>query len=228
MWAAGLKGDISPFRGGPTIGIEKTFSDIMDDLNFGGFVNIWARQDRFVFSADVMYVNTTDSETFGPLPSLLPAMPAGVVVEGSVDTKQLMAALQGGYRVYDTPNFMFDVLAGVRFWQISNKVTVNAGTKHLGLERSYEEKFGWADPIIGVRAFLPVTERLSVQAQADIGGFGVGSDLTWSTLATVNYIISDNFSLSAGYKLLDVDYRRGGHVYDTKLSGPVLGVTWRF
>ena len=42
MWAAGIKGDISPFRRAPTIGIEKSFSDVMDDLNFGGFVNVWA------------------------------------------------------------------------------------------------------------------------------------------------------------------------------------------
>lgn len=40
MWAAGLDGHISPFRRGPTIGVEKSFSDVMDDLNFGGFVNI--------------------------------------------------------------------------------------------------------------------------------------------------------------------------------------------
>jgi len=25
-----------------------------------------------------------------------------------------------------------------------------------------------------------------------------------------------------------VDYERGGHVYDTRLSGPVLGMTYRF
>ncbi|WP_411034849.1 hypothetical protein [Shinella sp. BYT-45] len=223
MWAAGLKGDISPFRRGPTIGIEKPFSDVMDDLNFGGFVNVWARHDRFVFSGDMMYVDTTDSRAFGPLPALIP-LPPGTVVEGSVDTKQFMATLQGGYRVIDTQDFTLDALAGARFWHISNDVTVSA----LGISRSYGESFGWVDPVVGVRAFLPITDKLSVQAQADIGGFGAGSDLTWSALATVNYTITDRFSVSAGYKVLDVDYDRGGHVYDTRLSGPVLGVTLRF
>jgi len=28
MWAAGLDGHISPFRRGPTIGVEKSFSDV--------------------------------------------------------------------------------------------------------------------------------------------------------------------------------------------------------
>jgi hypothetical protein len=38
--------------------------------------------------------------------------------------------------------------------------------------------------------------------------------------------ISNN--VTAPYKVLDVDYDGGGHVYDTRLSRPVLGVTYRF
>ncbi len=224
LWAAGLSGDVSPFRRAPTIGIEKSFSDVMENLNFGGFVNVWGRYEQFVFSGDVMYVDTTDSKTFGPLPAVSPAIPAGIVVDGSVDTKQFMATLQGGYRIYETPDVSLDALGGVRFWHISNAVTVRA----LGLSRTYDESFGWADPVVGARAFLRMNEKWSLQAQADIGGFGAGSDLTWSVLGTVNYIMTDNISLSAGYKVLEVDYDRDGYVYDTQLSGPVLGATWRF
>jgi len=165
MWAAGLKGDVSPFRRAPTIGVEKSFSDVLENLNIGGFVNVWGRSDRFVFSGDVMYVDTTDSHTFGPLPALPVPVPPGTIVDGSVDTKQFMATLMGGYRIYDTPEFTLDVLGGVRFWHISNDVTVSA----LGMSRTYGESFGWVDPVIGARAFLPLTDKLSVQAQADIG-----------------------------------------------------------
>jgi hypothetical protein len=224
MWAAGIKGDISPFRRAPTIGIEKSFSDVMDDLNFGGFVNVWARYDRFVLSGDMMYVDTTDSHAFGPLPDLPIAVPPGTIINGSVDSKQFMATLQGGYRVVDTPDMTLDALAGARFWHISNDVTVSA----LGMSRTYGESFGWVDPVVGARIFVPLTDKLSVQAQADIGGFGAGADLTWSALATVNYTVTDHLSISAGYKVLDVDYDHDGHVYDTRLSGPVLGMTLRF
>lgn len=223
MWAAGLKGNISPFRRAPTIGVEKSFPDVVDDLNFGGFVNIWARYDRFVFSGDVMYVNTTDSHTSGPLPAFLP-VPPGTTISGSADTRQFTATLQGGYRVIDTDRFTLDALGGVRLWHVSNDVTVSA----LGRSLSYGESFGWADPVVGARAFLALTDAFSLQAQADIGGFGAGSELTWSVLATANYVVNDNLSLSAGYKVLDVDYDHGGHVYDVRLSGPVIGATWRF
>lgn len=224
LWASGLDGNISPFRRAPTIGVEKSFSDVMEDLNFGGFVNIWGRYDRFVFSGDVMYVNTTDSHAFGPLPALPVPVPPGTVVNGDVDSEEFTATLQGGYRVIDTPGFTLDALGGARFWYISNDVTVSA----LGMSRSYGESFGWVDPVIGARAFFQLTDKLSLQGQADIGGFGAGSDFTWSALATVNYIFTNHLSVSAGYKVLDVDYDHDGYVFDTQLSGPVLGMTYRF
>lgn len=234
MWAAGLEGNISPFRLAPTISVEKSFSDVLDDLNFGGFVNIWGRYDRFVFSGDVMYVDTTDSHGTGPLPAFqIPELgvtiPSGASVDAKVDTQQFTATLQGGYRVVDTPHFTLDALAGARFWYVSNDVTVTASHISIGSRTaSHGESFGWVDPVVGARAFVPVTEKLSLQAQVDIGGFGVGSDFTWSAMATVNYIFTGNLSASVGYKVLDVDYDHDGYVYDTQLSGPVLGMTYRF
>jgi len=234
MWAAGLDGHISPFQRGPTVSVDKSFSDVLDDLNLGGFVNIWGRYDRFVLSGDVMYVDTTDSHAAGPLPAFqIPGLgvpiPPGASVKADVDTKEFMATLQGGYRVVDTPEFTLDALGGARFWYISNDITVTASHPAIGSRTaSHRESFGWVDPVVGLRAFIPVTEKVSIQAQADIGGFGAGSDLTWSVLATLNYNFSDHLSASAGYKVLDVDYDHNGHVFDTRLSGPVLGATYRF
>ena len=193
-------------------------------IGFGGFVNVWARYDRYVFSGDLMYVDTTDEKTSDPLPPLPPPLPSIPGVSGSVDTKEFSSTLQAGYRVYDGPGFTLDALGGVRFWHISNRVTVQAG----GLSGSYGESFGWVDPVIGARAFLRLTDKLSLQAQADVGGFDVGSRSTWQVLATANYVVGASLSVSAGYKVLSVDYEHDGHVFDTRLSGPVLGATWRF
>ncbi len=234
MWAAGLDGRISPFRRGPTLSVDKSFSDVMKNLNLGGFANVWARYDSFVFSGDVMYVDTTDAHGTGPLPALqLPGLgatiPPGASVRAKVDSKEFMTTLQGGYRVFDTPQFTLDALAGARIWYISNDVRVFASAPLIGsISASHGEGFGWVDPVIGLRAFIPVTENFSLQAQADIGGFGAASDITWSALATLNYTITDHLSASAGYKVLYVDYERGGHVFDNHLSGPVLGMTYRF
>lgn len=232
MWAAGLDGHISPFQRGSTIGVEKSFSDVLDSLKFGGFINIWGRYDRFVFSGDIMYVDTTDSHSAGSLPALaipgVGVIPTGGDIDAKVDTKQFTATMMGGYRVIDTPQFTFDALGGARFWYISNDVKLTGRLGGPSGSVSYGESFGWVDPLVGMRAFFPITEKLLVQAQADIGGFGAGSNLTWSAMATVNYVFTDRLSAALGYKVLNVNYNHNGHVYDTRLSGPVLGMTYRF
>ena len=232
LWLAQLNGHVSPFQRGPTIRVEKSFSDIVDNLNLGGFINILGRRDRFVFSGDIMYVDTTDIHGVGPLPALsvpgVGMIPSGGNLDAKVDTKQFTATLMGGYRIIDAPKLRFDVLAGARFWHISNSIKVTGSHGDMTGSASYDESFGWTDPLIGFRAFIPITHQFSVQSQADIGGFGVGSDFTWSTLVTVNYALEDSFSASIGYKLLDVNYDYNGQVYDTQLRGPAIGMTYRF
>jgi hypothetical protein len=221
IWAAGLEGDISPFRRLPTVHVDKSFSDVMNDLNFGGFINLWARNDRFVFSGDVMYVSTTDGKVFGPVnvgPITIP--PVGASVDETIFNGTLLA----GYRLYDEPRFTLDVLGGLRFNNVDTEITVSTA----GRSASIKSDFGWLDPVAGARAHFHLTDEFSILAQGDIGGFGAGSDLSWQALATVNYSFDNSFTVSAGYKILSIDYASDGHVFDTMLNGPVLGLTYRF
>ncbi|PVB60519.1 hypothetical protein DCO57_16845 [Labrenzia sp. 011] len=217
VWATGLQGDVSPFRRVPTVQVEKSFSDIFDDLNFAGFVNLYGRYGRWVLSGDVMYVNLSESETVGPLPYV-------GAIGAEFDTVQFSATLQAGYRLVDTDRFTFDVLGGARRWHLWNDLKVSAAGRQFTVESNY----GWTDPLIGARAHLHLNRKFSLLAQGDIGGFGVGADTTWQALATANYNINDRFSVSLGYKALYVDYDNDGHVFQSTLSGPVAGVTFRF
>jgi hypothetical protein len=220
LWAAGIEGDISPFRATPTLHIEKSFSDILEDLNFGGFVHFWARKDRFVLLGDVMYVNTTESKVIGELP-ILGAVPG---LSAEVDSTQFTSTLQAGYRLYGASQMTIDLLGGARFWYLANRVTVH----FAGFSLSRKADFHWIDPVISACTFFKIFDKVSVLVYGDVGGFDVGSQFTWQVLATVNYSLNDNFAVSAGYKALAVDYASDGHVFDTTLSGPVLGLTYRF
>jgi len=234
LWAASLSGKISPFQRASTVDVDKSFSDVMENLNMGGFLNIRARHQRFVISGNLMYVDTSDAHARGPLsafqiPGLDITIPPGASIDGKVDTTQFMATLLGGYRVLDTPEFTLDMSGGVRFWHISNSISVTTNHPSTGRHSaSYSEDFGWVDPLLGIRVFFPLSDSWSLQSEADIGGFGVGSRLTWSVLASATYSFTDALSASAGYKALKVNYDNHGHRYDTLLSGPMLGVTWRF
>ncbi|WP_240099240.1 hypothetical protein [Thermomonas flagellata] len=233
LWASGLAGNISPFRSAPTLQVDKSFSQNLKDLNFGGFANLWARRGRVVFSADLMYVDTTGSEATGPLPALqipgLGPIPPGATVDAEVDTTLFTTTVQGGYRVLEDHGFTFDVLGGVRYWRIRNDVKVTVAVPGLGARSArHGERFDWVDPVLGARAFVPLSATSSLLAQLDVGGFGAGSHRTWSVLMTYNHVFSERLSGSIGYKLLDADYDHHGHVYDTRQTGPVLGLTWRF
>lgn len=225
---------MSPFQRGATLDVDKSFSDVLEHLNVGGFLDIWARYQRVVFSGNIMYVDTSDARATGSLsafqiPGLGITIPPGARVDGKVDTQQFMATLLGGYRLLDRPDFTVDLLGGMRLWHIANDIHVATDHPLTGRHRaSYREDFGWVDPLIGTRIFIPLTSHWSLQSEADLGGFGAGSDITWSLLANATYTFTDTLSVSAGYKALKVDYDHNGHVYDTLLSGPVVGVTWRF
>ncbi|MGU3574960.1 hypothetical protein ACLBWZ_05500 [Brucellaceae bacterium C25G] len=220
MWASGLKGNISPFKRAPSIDVEKKFSDIIKDLNFGGFVDIRGRYEDFIVAGDLMYINTTDVQNIGSLPYI------GNVqgLSASVDSSQFTATLKGGYRIYSDETLSLDVLGGVRIWHISNDVTI----RYQNFSESHKESFSWVDPVVGLRALINFTPSLSLQLQGDGGGFDVGSKKTFQGLATLNYAFAKHFSVSAGYKYLHVDYNSGGHVFDATLKGPVLGLTYRF
>jgi hypothetical protein len=217
VWAAGIDGEVSPFRRAPTIPLDLSFGEVLDDLRMGGFVNLWLRHGRFVVSADVMYVDLTDRGEVPGLPGLGPT--PGLSVR--VDSRQIAATLLTGWRARTGPGLTLDLLAGLRWWDISTAATARFG----GLSRDWDEDFSWVDPLLGFRAFLPLGERASALVQADVG---LGARRTWQALGTLNVVLTDALSASAGYKALSVDYDEDGHVFDATLTGPVLGLTWRF
>ena len=90
----------------------------------------------------------------------------------------------------------------------------------------------WGDPFVGSRFRAPLSEKWGFTGRGDIGGFGIGSDLTWILSATLDYRVSDRASLVFGYRAWDVDYETGSGTdrfkCDILTSGPGLGFTFHF
>lgn len=218
-----MRGQVAPFRRAPSLTVRKSTRDMIDDLNFGGFVNVLARRQRFLLMADLMYVDLTDMKGFGPL-----HLAGGQITlphaEVRVDNRLFNAALSAGYRWHDSDQLTVDAFAGARWVHTWTRV------KATVLNRSLSERsdFGWVEPLVGARAHLRVTPKFSVLAEGDVGGFGAGSRLSWQAMLAFNYGITPRLTASAGYKIWSVDYRHDGHVFDVRLQGPALGLTWRF
>jgi hypothetical protein len=226
LWAASLDGD-AKVRG-IEADVEVSFQDTLEDLSLAGMAIVEARKGRFGFAVNPLFVRTESDARGGPLEA-----------DNTTDIATVGAGLF--YRALDW-EFGRDALGQPRTLAI--EPTVGARLNHLRGEidtrldaagfrarRQFDESQTWVDPLIGVNAILRLSERWAVRAEADVGGFGVGSDLTWNAQAALTYRFTaaglDAFA-GAGYRALHWDYEDGGFAWDVTMHGPMLGAGVRF
>ena len=82
--------------------------------------------------------------------------------------------------------------------------------------------------MIGLHGQYQFDNGIFIRALSQVGGFGVGSDLTWDVFGGLGYQFNNSISATAGYRHLEVDYENNGFVFDVELSGPVIGMTITF
>ena len=68
-----------------------------------------------------------------------------------------------------------------------------------------------------------------------MGGFGVGSDITWQALGAYNFktsFLGYQFTAHVGYRALSIDYEQGSGSrkigFDMVTHGPVTGMTMKW
>lgn len=208
-WGSGLDGTITPFAGAPTVRLDKSFSELFEDLDAAFFLTGYARRDRLVLLGDFSYSATSKDGL----------VPPGIPGEGSLRQRSL--TLAAGWRAVEGQRANLDLLAGLRSWRVRGEVEVPLA----GVARSPSASF--TDPIVAVRANVSLAPRWSLIAYADLG-VASESEQTYQWLATVNYLHGERWAMSAGLRQLRVDYRSGGTRLDATLAGPLLGASWRF
>ena len=209
VWMTGLDGSVRPFKSAPTAHVNKSFSDVLDNLDAAAFLNGTARKGRYVLHGDLSYAATSDKA----------ALPMGLSAQAKV--KQTSLTLTGGRNWMLNPQSSLDLMAGLRLWQIKAEVNVP------GLA-SAQSNTSFVDPVIAARWRYDIAPRWSTLFYADMGGLNMGSKFTWQVHGSVNYQVKDNIYVSLGYRHLSVDYRDGGKQLDFSQSGPIIGATFRF
>jgi len=98
-------------------------------------------------------------------------------------------------------------------------------------ESSTKNEKSWVDPIIGGRFTMDMTKYLMFTFRADIGGFGIGSDLQWNIASGIGYRLS-NITFMAAYRIWYAKYQSGSgenlFVYDMTTSGPGITMVIHF
>ncbi len=91
-----------------------------------------------------------------------------------------------------------------------------------------EQSRWWIDPLVGLRGQVNFTRWLFAAAQADAGGFGAGSQITWNTQATLGVNFSRNIGFEAGYRYMYIDYDKDNFLYDVNMPGVFAGLIFKF
>jgi len=195
--------------GGPvSADVSVSATDILDAMNFGLFGTAEARRGRFGLFADAFYSDLGVSET-GPLG-----------VRKSVNSNLFMFTGVGAWRLWEDGGAFIDAYGGGRVVSLDSTVTVGA--------RSASKSTTYVDPVVGARVGYPATESLTLNASANIGGFGAGSDFTWEAYAGANYAFNDRVSAELGYRYLSIDYQSGAKEINMQMFGPFTALVFRF
>jgi opacity protein-like surface antigen len=129
------------------------------------------------------------------------------------------------YLLPQTGKLQSQLLAGARTWYMSHEIEFLPGTAP---GKTSEDSRTWCDPIVGADLRYGFSKHWFARVIGDVGGFGVGSDLSWELFGGVGYQFTSWFSATLGYRYLHVDYEDGGFVTDLNVQGALLGLGFRF
>ena len=207
--AAGMDGSITVK--GIEADVDVPFSDIIDKLDFAAMVHFDMRNERWVVTSDLFYVDLEGSNDVA-------------LGSATVAVQQTLFEVAGGYRV--SP--VFTLLAGARWVDLENQIRYTGQV----LDEDVSAGKSWIDPFVGVHLMAPLSERWWFGARGDIGGFGVGSDLAWQAYADIGFRASKVVSIILGYRAIAMDYEDGSgrdlFRYDMLIAGPQIAVAFSF
>lgn len=222
-WVWGLDGTLGGT--GREADIDSSWTDTLeaiDKLEFAFNARVRYEWGRWAASLEVNGADVGDTATFRRL---------GAEIEADASVWTLQGQL--GYRFHGTtlgcgpcaPTVCYEAYVGARAWWTD--VSLEPGGTAAPLP-TLGSSHDWVDPLVGLRAEITWPSRWFVIAEADVGGFGIGSDFSWHLLASVGRRFSDHCALSAGWKILDVDYQSSSYTFDVQMSGPFLALTLSF
>ncbi len=201
LWATGLDGTVG--LGTVTGDFNVGFSDLFSNLEMAVPIHFEAKGPVWTLIAEVNYVSL--SQDLG-------------VVSGTGDVDLLMFDFLSGWQF--RPNV--ELLFGARY--VDMDVKLNLPATSIGDGQS------WVDPVVGIRYGGELNRRGTWHSnfRLDVGGFGLGSELTVNIRTGVGVDLSYVTSLWLGYHWLDTEYDANGFFYDVLQQGPEIALSFKF
>ena len=220
----GIEGDATV--GNVTTDVDVSFSDILDNLDFGFMGFVEHRRGKWSFIGDVAYLNVSAEKTR----SRTSVTSLTLDAEG----EQTVAEAFVGYRVFERnqgkSQLGIDLLGGARYNEIAFELDATATLLGLTTSASRNPSEDWVDGVIAARVQYGHDNGWGVSALADIGD---GSDSSsFQLVGIVSYRFKNNIRVYGGYRQYSLEYTgvSGGRRFDLDLdyTGPMFGVSYRF
>lgn len=210
LFASSLSGTAG--AGGLTTPVDAGFGDIIDEVNFAYATAVDVRKNHVGVLMDLSYMNLGDSKNFAP---------GGLFSGSQLSAKLFFIDPEVYYRVKESDRGSFDVMAGFRYWHLSNKITFLPG---LLPGTTVSAGDNWVDPVFGgrIRLNLDKDKKWYLPIKGDVGGFGAGSDLSWQIFAGAGRNFGKRYTFLFGWRALAVDRRNGSKIFDMKFHGPLM------
>jgi hypothetical protein len=214
IYGVGASMDGSTSVGPVTADVDVSFSDILDNLEFAAMFAYRGERGRWAVGTDLIYMKLEQSKDgIGPAGNS----------RSTVEADQLILELNGSYALTEH----LSLYGGFRYWDLEVDLEVQGGGP-LGETLATSQDEDWIDPMVGLRYALPLGERWTLIAKADLGGFGFGSDRAWQATGLAAWSLSEHADLLFGFRWLDVDYEDGLFKYNVGQGGPTVGFAWVF
>lgn len=231
IWATSLDGDVGVK--GRKSQVDASFIDILQDTDsiIGLEGHAEARKGNWGVYFDGIYVRMgADADPIAAFKVdatvQMSILEAGAFYQiGQWNMGNITDELGGGMS-----SIALQTYAGARYTSLDLKLKLNDSVN----QATNSADKSWVDPLVGARTIVDLTSRLQLIVGADIGGFGVGSDLTWSAIGLVGYkmrIFGLDTTTVAGYRALYQDYKDGNandFKWDMTIHGPIMGTIIRF
>jgi len=221
------------FPAGSGSNVNADSDKILDSLKFAFMGTLEAQKGRWGAFTDVMYLNVSGSKsgtrdlTIGGV-----ELPAGVSSNASLDIKATVWTLAANYRVLAAPDAAYDVFAGARLVDVTEKLgwefSANVGpVVGPGLTGSSQTKLDNWDAIVGVKGRFNFGQNREwfVPYYVDVGTGN--SNLTWQAIAGIGYAFRWG-EVVAAWRYLDYDFKSGTRIQSLNLNGPAIGVAFRW
>lgn len=212
IWMSGVSGSMATIRGSDPADVDLSFGDVLENLDFAGFVTGSARRGRWSILGDISYSLSSEKEdTTGPVFSSV-----------KVKNKTLVGTMAGAYAISQSDTGVLDIAAGFRLWSVGSDFILLSG---ISDEQRVAESETWVSPIIGLSGRERISGNWSLFGAATVGGFGVGSDVEIGLVGGLRYDLGSNWQINLAYRHLYVDYENDGFKHEIVQTGPIIGVS---